>query len=367
MKNIIRRKKSVLFLIGILLIAISCNLPINNLAESELSAGLRMVTEDVLQEELAEINQKIVENFVGKNNYSVSPPKGVKNDSKCDQGHPSEKKVTTFNTIDRVLAEETWQYDKVVIKEEGKTHIYNLAVPVKPNIFCRQTENYLVECIYLSDKGYSIRVFEEPYHGSYQPYAFNEFKPCHELNYNWEGAAEQNLTIDLELRLTEVPGKWDINQCNAITDINKTQIEFSEGKNYDENGGYLEYTYCEYNTVFKNTGGLPVSIIYYHYRYDESVDDSEWVQVSARAPGEEYSSYNYVDKYESNDYLSASFIAKFVAIYDIPNCSWIKEGGIRYDIVTIIQNDYSPCTVITGYEGRDYLSMPDYLESLIKD
>ncbi|HSM24381.1 MAG TPA: hypothetical protein VK856_05910, partial [Anaerolineaceae bacterium] len=327
MKKIFRSKQSVLFLIGILIITIACNMPINDLAESELNAGLRMVTEETLQEELADINQKIVENFVGKNNYSVSPPKGVKNDSKCDQGHPTEKKVTTINSIDRGLDEETWREDKVVIKEEGKIHVYTLAVPVKPNIFCRQTENSLVECIYLSDNGYSIRVFEEPYHGSYQPYAFNDFKPCHELNYNWEGAVEQNLSIDLERRLAEVPGKWDINHCNAIMDINKSQTEFSEGENYDDEGGYLEYTFCEYHTVFRNTGGLPVSIIYYHYRYDEKIDASEWVKVSARAPGEEYSRYNYVDKYESNDYLSASVITRFAAIYDIPNCSWIKEGG----------------------------------------
>jgi len=367
MKNIIRSKQSVLFLIGILFITIACNLPINDLARDELNTGLRMVTEETLKEELSEINQKIVENFVGKNNYSVSPPKGVKNDSRCDQGHPTEKKVTTFNTIDRSLGEESWQVDEVVIKEEGKTHVYTLAVPVKPNIFCRQTENLLVECIYLSDNGYSIRVFEEAFQGSYQPYVLDDLKPCHELNYNWEGPAEQNLPLDLELRLTEVPGKWDINQCNAITDINKTQTEFSEGKNYDEDGGYLEYTYCEYNTVFQNTGGLPISIIYYRYRYDENVDGSEWTKVSARAPGEEFSTKNYVDKYESNDYLSASVISRFAAIYDIPNCSWIKEGGIRYDIVTIIEEDLSPCTVISPFQGRDFLSFPDYTEDLIKD
>ena len=367
MKRIAHSKQSFLFLIGILIITIACNMPINELAENEVAEGLKMVTEESLQEELAEINQKIDEKFVGKNNYSVSPPKGVKNNSKCDQGHPTNKKVTTYNTIERRIGEETWQSNKVVIKEEGKTYVYTLAVPVKPNIFCRQTDNLLVECIYLSDKGYSIRVFEEPFNGSYQPYAFNDFKPCHELNYNWEGVAEQNMTIDLELRMTEVPGKWDINQCNAIADINKFQIEFSEGENYDEDGGYLEYTYCEYNTVFQNTGGLPVSIIYYHYRYDEKVDSSEWVKVSARAPGKEYSIYNYVDKYESNDYLSASVISRFAAIYDIPNCSWIKEGGIHYDIVTISEEDFSPCTVISGYEGRTSESFPDYTESLEKD
>lgn len=367
MDKIINRKLSVLFLFGILMITFACNLPIYELAENEVNEGLRMVTEETLQEELDEINQEIDEKFVGKNNYSVSPPKGVKNDSKCDQGHPTDKKVTTVNTIERGLGEETWQDDKVVIKEEGKTHVYTLAVPVKPNIFCRQTDNLLVECIYLSDKGYSIRVFEEPFNGSYQPYAFDDFKPCHELNYNWEGAVEQNLSMDLEQRLAEVPGKWDINQCNAISDINKLQKDFSEGENYDEDGGYLEYTYCEYNTVFQNTGGLPVSIIYYHYRYDVNVDSSEWVKISARAPGEEYSINNYVDKYESNDYLSASVISRFAAIYDIPNCSWIKEGGIHYDIVTIIEEDFSPCTVISGYDGRTSESFSDYTEGLIKD
>lgn len=367
MEKKISNRHSIILLCVLVIMAIACNLPINDLAQNELNEGLRMVTEESLQEELDEINQKIVENFVGKNNYSVSPPKGVKNNSKCDQGHPTDKKVTTYNTIDRSLGEESWQSDKVVIKEEGKTYIYTLAMVIKPNIFCRQTDNLLVECIYLSDKGYSIRVFEEPFQGSYQPYVFDDFKPCHELSYNWEGAVEQNLTIDLEQRLAEVPGKWDINQCNAIADINKSQIEFSEGENFDEDGGYLEYTYCDYKTVFQNTGGLPVSIIYYHYRYDEKIDDSEWVKVSARSPGEEYSTYNYVDKYESNDYVSASFISRFAAIYDIPNCSWIKEGGIHYDIVTIIEEDFSPCTVISGYDGRDLQSFPDYTESLIKD
>jgi hypothetical protein len=222
--------------------AIACNLPINDLAQNELTSGIKMVTEDTWQEELDQINQKIDENFLGKNNYSVSPPKGVKNDSKCDQGHPSEKKVTTFNTIQRG-GDETWESNELVIKEEGKNYIYHQALDLIPNIYCRQTENFMVECIYLSDNGYSIRVFEEPYNGSYLPYVLDDMKPFHELNYNWEGAAEENLSIDLELRLTEVPGKWNIDQCNAINDIQINLMDFSEGQKYDEDGGYLEYTF----------------------------------------------------------------------------------------------------------------------------
>jgi len=183
----------------------------------------------------------------------------------------------------------------------------------------------MVECIFLSDNGYSIRVYEEPYNGSYLPYVLDDMKPCHELNYNLEGAAEQNLSIDLELRLTEVPGKWDIDQCNAISDINKNQTEFTEGKNYDEDGGYLEYTFCEYNTVFRNTGGLPISIIYYHYRYDENVDGSEWVKVSARQPGEQYSSYDFVDKYESID--TRSMAVNFIGF--ILFIALIFKGKVR--------------------------------------
>ncbi|MBE0686759.1 MAG: hypothetical protein IH585_12280 [Anaerolineaceae bacterium] len=350
----------------IFIINIACNLPGYALAREELETGLRMVTEETWQEELSQINQEIDENFIGKNNYSVSPSKDVKNDSKCDQGHPSEKKVTTFNTIQRG-GEETWESNELVIKEEGKNYIYHQALDLKPNIYCRQTENFMVECIFLSNNGYSIRVYEESYNGSYLPYVLDDMKPCHELNYNLEGAAEQNLSIDLELRLTEVPGKWNIDQCNAISDINKNQTEFTEGKNYDEDGGYLEYTFCEYNTVFRNTGGLPISIIYYHYRYDENVDGSEWVKVSARQPGEQYSSYDFVDKYKSNDYITASMVNRYAAIYDVPNCSWIKEGGIHYDIITIIEENTPPCTVISPYEGRDFLSFPDYTESLIKD
>ncbi len=362
------RNGHIIFLLCVLLImAISCNLPINDLAQNELNEGLRMVTEESWQEELSQINQEIDENFTGKNNYSVTAPEGVKNDARCDQGHPTNKKVTTYNTIDRLLGEESWVDDKVIIKEEGKTYIYNLASNLKPNIFCRQTDNFLVECVYLSDIGYNIRVFDEPYQGSYNPYVFDNLASCHELNYKWEGQSDQSLNLALELRLTEVPGKWDIDQCNAITDIQINQIDFSEGQKYDEDGGYLEYTFCEFTTVFQNSGGLPVSIFYYHYSYDETIDYSEWVSVSARQPGEKFSSYDFVDKYESNDYITASMVNRYAAIYDVPNCSWIKEGGIHYDIVSIIEENTTQCTVISPYEGRDFLSFPDYTESLIKD
>jgi hypothetical protein len=341
-------------------------MPGYGMAREELETGLRMVTKETLKEELAEINQQIVENFVGKNNYSVSPPKGVKNDSKCDQSHPTEKKVTTFNSIDRGLGEESWIYDKVVIKEEGKTYIYNLAVPIKPNIFCRQTENLLVECIYLSDNGYSIRVFEEPFQGSYQPYAFNDFKPCHELNYNWEGKGEQTLDLSLELRLTETPGDWTIENCDASSSVQLSTVDISEGKNYDEEGGYLEYTYCEYTTIMKNSGGLPVSILYYKHSFDEDLFYSDWVKVSARAPGEEYVVENYIDKYEENP-VTASFIFRFAVIYDVPQCSWVKQDGINYEIITIIKRAPLPCTVISPNQGRDDSVFPDFTDDLIRD
>ena len=87
------------------------------------------------------------------------------------------------------------------------------------------------------------------------------------------------------------------------------------------------------------------------------------MKVSARAPGEDFSTYNYVDRYESNDYLSASVVTRFVAIYDIPNCSWIKEGGIRYDIISIIEEDCSlllpPKDFCQAISGAVFLSPSD--------
>lgn len=341
-------------------------MPINELAEHEVAEGLKMVTKESLQEELAEINQKIDEKFIGKNNFSVSPPKGVKNNSKCDQGHPTDKKVITYNTIDRGIEKEALQSSEVVIKEEGKTYTYTLAMDIKPNAFCRQTENLLVECVFLNDNGYSIRVFEEPFRGSYQPYVLDTMKPCHELNYNWEGKGEQTLDLSLELRLTETPGDWTIQDCDASSSVQLSTVDFSEGQNFDEEGGYLEYTYCDFTTVMKNTGGLPVSILYYKHSYDEYLFYSEWVKVSPRAPDEEYVFVNYIDKYEDNP-VTASFIYRYAAIYDVPGCSWVKKDWINYEVMFIIKRTLLPCTVITPNQGRDDNSFPDITEDLIRD
>lgn len=333
----------------ILMLTISCNLPIGELARQELQEGLLMVTPDVINAQIEAINEEVAGNFEGTRRYTLTPPKGAVNDKNCDTGHLTGPEATTSNSLIRSKDPQDYEFNTVTIEENGVTYVYKQVVPNKPNVFCRTTENFLVECVSLKTNGYSIEVFNEPTNGSYYPFVFNEVKPCYEMNFDFL----EDL-IEIPIPEPDIPdsGDWTAKQCDASADMDIRLYDLQESSVYDEKSGELEYLGCEYQMDIQNIGETPFSPLFLKLDAYEDKDQTAWGRIMTLNPGEVFSLGNDMAKYGENELPFVYVYYQIGAIYDVPECGWIRHGDISEAARNLAKIVKPPCKDISPFEGR---------------
>ena len=124
--------KKIFFPAVILIVSISCNLPIGELARQEIREGQLMITPEVINAQIDEINEEVASNFIGTRRYSLTPPKGAVNNKECNTGHLAGPEATTINTLNRSKDPQDIESNTVTIEENGVTYIYKQVIPDKP-------------------------------------------------------------------------------------------------------------------------------------------------------------------------------------------------------------------------------------------
>lgn len=152
--------------------------------------------------------------------------------------------------------------------------------------------------------------------------------------------------------------RWDINQCNAMGEVT---ISLSELEEYQDEDGATE---CHYG--YEITQLDDVRIIYHTYIFGNNDNGNEegWI-TKGFAPN--LGSYTLRSSiYNCPECISVRYervVLTIAVVYDRPECDWITDGGINFDVLQITEEKplMSPCSQL--YPEH----IPDITEGLISD
>lgn len=151
---------------------------------------------------------------------------------------------------------------------------------------------------------------------------------------------------------------WDINQCNAINEVTFTLNEIEEYQ--DEDGA----TACNYG--YKITNIDDVRIIYHTYIYGNNDIGNEegWITKGFGPSLESYTLRSSISNCpECITVRYERVVLTIAVIYDRPECEWITDGGIHFEVLQITEEDPLVCPCSQLYPKH----IPDITEGLIHD
>jgi len=152
--------------------------------------------------------------------------------------------------------------------------------------------------------------------------------------------------------------KWDIHQCNAINEVTFTLSEIDEYQDEDDE------TECHYGYEITNIEG--VRIIYHTYIYGNNDIGNEegWI---TKGFGPNLGAYTLRSSiYNCPDCITVRYervVLTIAVIYDRPECAWITDGGIHFDVLQITEEEPVICPCSLLYPEH----IPDVTEGLVRE
>lgn len=185
-----------------------------------------------------------------------------------------------------------------------------------------------------------------------------EIQPVAEVQTEDEPQTEADMPQDVDIQPDA--DRWDIYQCNAIQEVNITLTEFEEFQYED---GVVE---CSYGYEITNLDDIRIIYhSYFHYGDVEPVShDDGWVSHGFGPNLEVYTLRSSLSNCPNCTPVRwESVLLTIAVIYDRPECEWITENGVHFDVMYIAEEEpvMCPCTLL--YPEH----FPDITEGLIRN
>jgi hypothetical protein len=180
----------------------------------------------------------------------------------------------------------------------------------------------------------------------------------------YSNEAHQDPGVDQDPVVDQDPGppqnasRWDIQQCNAISQVT---FALSELEEYQDEDGETE---CHYGYEISNLNG--VRIIYHKYIFGNNDIGNEegWITKGFTPNLTSYTLRSSIYNCPQCITVRSERVTLTIAvIYDRPECAWITDGGIHFDILQITEEEPLICPCTNLYPEH----IPDISEGLIRN
>ena len=165
----------------------------------------------------------------------------------------------------------------------------------------------------------------------------------------------------------QVSGSGDIQSCSALGEVTITLADFSEVTVTEADGSHSGKE-CSYTYQVKNTGSVPVILLYFdHFYYGSNPPPNAyefgWNKTAPLQPGKSWNLRSFLTSYPKQP-LYLDMISNLAVIYDSPECAWLIADGIDPSILEIESSGdlEPPCQLVSPY--GDQQAQPDLYQGL---
>lgn len=172
--------------------------------------------------------------------------------------------------------------------------------------------------------------------------------------------APKDIDNPQDVDVQQAAERWGIDQCNAIQEVNITLTEFEE---FQDEDGVVE---CSYGHEITNLDDI--RIIYHKYfHYGDVLSESHEDGWISKGFGPNLESYTLRSSLSNCPNCTPirweSVVFTIAVVYDRPECEWITDGGVHFDVLQITEEEpvICPCTLLFPEH------IPDITEDLVRD